>query len=65
MTITWKTIFENLFPLHIFPKPPQTTNVIPCLLFQMEGELWGEAFVGFSVRAAGHNELHMIHAPTR
>jgi hypothetical protein len=43
MTVSWKTTFENLF-LHIFPKPPQTTNVaklIPCLLFGMEGELGG------------------------
>jgi hypothetical protein len=66
MTVSWKTTFENLFPLHIFPKPPQTTNVaklIPCLLFGMEGELWG-GFVGFFVRAAGCNELHMIHTPT-
>jgi hypothetical protein len=44
MTVSWKTTFENLFPLHIFPIPPQTTNVaklFPCLLFGMEGELWG------------------------
>jgi len=43
MTVSWKTTFENLF-LHIFPKPPQTTNVaklIPCLLFGMEGEFGG------------------------
>jgi hypothetical protein len=67
MTITWKTTFENLFPLHIFPKPPQSTNVaklIPCLLFGMEGELGGGAFVGFSIRVAGCTALHMIHAPT-
>jgi hypothetical protein len=45
MTVSWKTTFENLFRLHIYPKRPQTTNVaklIPCLLFGMEGEFgWG------------------------
>jgi hypothetical protein len=51
MIVSWKTTLENLFPLHTFPKPPQTTNVakqIPCLLFGMEGELWG-VLLGFSL----------------